>query len=210
MKKFLSGLVVGVILATCVSSYAVSQVVAEYVRFNFVVNGESASVAETPVVISGRSYLPVRAIANLLEHEVDYIEESKTIVLNSVTSSGIRGDNLNLYVNGSLVPFYYAESPILVDGVTYISPTHIAQSIGISENAFDKSRDEGFMRRREHWFTVSPIEFKNSNGNVYSIGSIVKKGHAYFPLQLAIESFGGTYEEKPDGIYIEIEPLTTP
>lgn len=50
--------------------------------FNFKVNGTDKVPSESPVVIDGNSYLPVRSIANMLGYDVTYKADSRTIEFN--------------------------------------------------------------------------------------------------------------------------------
>ena len=84
MKKFVAGLIVGIVMATAVGGYAMTQVTGEYVNFNFLINGEPKAPDKTPISVNGSSYLPLRSLATLLGYDVDYIETSNTIVLNKV------------------------------------------------------------------------------------------------------------------------------
>jgi hypothetical protein len=87
MKKFVSGLILGLLIATASVVAANSEVVAKFTSFNFVINGESKQLENQPVVVNGSSYLPVRELANLLGYDVTYKADTKTIELNSNTSS---------------------------------------------------------------------------------------------------------------------------
>jgi hypothetical protein len=89
MKKFISGLILGLLIATASVVAANSEVIAKFTSFNFVVNGESKQLETQPVVVNGSSYLPVRELSNLLGYDVTYKADTKTIELNvnSNTSS---------------------------------------------------------------------------------------------------------------------------
>lgn len=87
MRKFVSGLVIGILLtSTLVFSFAnIDEIKAVFGNFNFVINGEKVSLQTQPIVVNGSTYLPVREIAKLLGYEVDYDSNSKTIILESNT-----------------------------------------------------------------------------------------------------------------------------
>jgi hypothetical protein len=87
MKKFISGLILGLLIATASVVAANSEVVAKFTSFNFVINGESKQLDTQPVVVNGSSYLPVRELANLLGYDVTYKADSRTIELTGSTSS---------------------------------------------------------------------------------------------------------------------------
>ncbi|MDP3486705.1 MAG: stalk domain-containing protein [Bacillota bacterium] len=94
MKKFIAGLIVGIIMATAVGGYAMSQVTGQYVNFNFLINGEKKTPDKTPISVNGSSYLPLRSLATLLGYDVDYIQSSNTIVLNKTQLTPVVQENL--------------------------------------------------------------------------------------------------------------------
>lgn len=75
-----------------VHSGANISVTADLAGFRFVVNGAEQIVDQSPLVYAGRSYLPVRALATLLGYDVDYIETTRTIVLDSTQRSDLPND----------------------------------------------------------------------------------------------------------------------
>ncbi|MCL2165022.1 MAG: copper amine oxidase N-terminal domain-containing protein [Oscillospiraceae bacterium] len=82
MKKFLVGLVLGLLLATAVNVSAVETtetITVIFDRIQLVVNGEY-SPRET-ILYNGTTYVPIRATAELLGMDVDYIDETYTAVL---------------------------------------------------------------------------------------------------------------------------------
>jgi hypothetical protein len=87
MKNFISGLILGLLIATASGVAANSEIVAKFTSFNFVINGESKQLETQPVVVNGSSYLPVRELSNLLGYDVTYKADTKTIELNGNTSS---------------------------------------------------------------------------------------------------------------------------
>lgn len=85
MKKFISGLIIGLVLATATSVMAAGGILAQFEDFNLVVNGQVKVLQTKPLVYNGTSYLPVREIANLVGYNVTYKADSRTIELNTST-----------------------------------------------------------------------------------------------------------------------------
>jgi len=85
MKKFISGLIIGLILATATSVTAAGGILAQFADFNLVVNGQAKVLQTKPLIYNGTSYLPVREIANLVGYDVAYKADSRTIELNTST-----------------------------------------------------------------------------------------------------------------------------
>ncbi|MBE1446778.1 copper amine oxidase N-terminal domain-containing protein [Paenibacillus sp. OAS669] len=83
MKKIILPLSIGVMIgltATTVSA-ASESVQAAIAQFVFKVNGEEKELKNSPLVVDGTSYLPVREVAALLGYELDYDEATRTIQL---------------------------------------------------------------------------------------------------------------------------------
>lgn len=90
MKKFIAGLVIGLLIATAGVGFAAGETVqATFAKFNFVVNGEAKTLEADPLVYQGTTYLPVRVVSNLLGYDVTYKADSRTIELvNNNTEKG--------------------------------------------------------------------------------------------------------------------------
>jgi hypothetical protein len=84
LKKFIAGLISGIILASSAAAYGAGQeVMALFTSFRFLVNGEERQLDASPILVNGSSYLPVRAISNMLGFEVAYHSDIRTIELKS-------------------------------------------------------------------------------------------------------------------------------
>jgi hypothetical protein len=85
MKKLILGLVIGMMIGsiTTVTAASLGEVTAVFANFIIKVNGQVKQLDRdvTPLVYEGSSYLPVRAMANIVGFDVDYVEESRTIEL---------------------------------------------------------------------------------------------------------------------------------
>lgn len=81
MKKFIAGLVIGLMFTSTVSFAANQDISAVLTDFNFIVNGQAKALSTRPIVYNGTSYLPVREISNLLGYDVSYSDETRTITL---------------------------------------------------------------------------------------------------------------------------------
>lgn len=83
MKKVALGLIIGLLLGMSTNGFAAvgDRVEAVFQKFNIEVNGEVAQLDTVPLVYNGTSYLPTRALANLLGYNVTYLADSETIVL---------------------------------------------------------------------------------------------------------------------------------
>lgn len=88
MKKFISGLIVGMLIMGTVFAGGIT---ASFVDFNFKINGEAVKMENSPLTYGGKSYLPVRELAGLLGYEVNYDDRTNTIELDSKISPTNQG-----------------------------------------------------------------------------------------------------------------------
>jgi len=58
-------------------------------NFNFFVNGQNVKPAEQPVVIDGKTYLPVRALGEVLDKRIGWDADSKTVVIEELLADGV-------------------------------------------------------------------------------------------------------------------------
>lgn len=91
MKKFVAGLIVGMLIMGTV--FASGEITAMFTSFNFLVDGETKTLESQPLVYNGTSYLPVREVATLLGYDVEYQADSRTIILNLAKTSDILNEN---------------------------------------------------------------------------------------------------------------------
>jgi hypothetical protein len=83
MKKYIIGAVVGATLMFSTQAFAAigEKIEAIYAEFKLIVNGKEIVLDETPIVVNGNSYLPVRSLSNMLGYDVTYRADSRTIEL---------------------------------------------------------------------------------------------------------------------------------
>lgn len=75
MKKFVLGVLVGVVIASCGSAYAddvIDSIVGKQVQGSFPVKVDGKQLSSSAAVIDGTSYLPVRAVGEALNKEVTF------------------------------------------------------------------------------------------------------------------------------------------
>lgn len=98
MRNILVGLIVGLLIGTAGTALASSDFIqAKLANFNMQVGDDEVVMVEA-VVIDGVSNYPIRVIADLSGHDVDYIDDTRLIKLNKkqVLSEPIKneGDNM--------------------------------------------------------------------------------------------------------------------
>lgn len=133
MKKFVAGLLIGILLMAGVS-YG-SQLVAQIVDYKITVNGQMKPLAEKPVTINDRTYLPVRAVAEMFGYDVGFDEQTHTIsIATKSTNPVVEGGKLENIKNLSYRTddkLYKASS--LAGSITYDGSTLIANTYTVGE-----------------------------------------------------------------------------
>src|SRR5690606_40108964 len=82
MKRIIAGIVIGFMIGAASTVAAQTETVkATFSKFIFVVNGHEQQLNADPVVIDGITYLPVRAVADLLGYAVKYDKDHRKIEL---------------------------------------------------------------------------------------------------------------------------------
>lgn len=81
MKKLILGLVLGLLLGLSTNAFAaIGDIVsAKFAEFNYVVNGSAKAIDSPVLVYEGTSYVRTTDIANLLNYDVTYKRDSRTI-----------------------------------------------------------------------------------------------------------------------------------
>lgn len=84
-------LFLGIALGTTGTSFAAPAkhyVQATFDKINFVVNGESKTLTNDPLVYNGVTYLPIRTVLNTLGYDVGYDAKTKTVTANNEKEKG--------------------------------------------------------------------------------------------------------------------------
>lgn len=87
-KGYVLGFIVGIIAMASTGAYAAvgDKVEAVFSEFNFKVNGKVVTLDQSPVVIDGSSYLPVKSISTALGYDVKYDADTRTINLSNTAT----------------------------------------------------------------------------------------------------------------------------
>lgn len=114
MRNFFMGLVVGVVIvgfSTNAFAAIGDKVEAIFAEYNILVDGEAQTLEATPVVINDSTYVPLRAMANMLGKDVTYKADSRTIELNTPMVIASKRE-----VQPDVIDFSKHE-PVLIEGI---------------------------------------------------------------------------------------------
>lgn len=112
MKRFLAGLLVGLVLATASWAVAAEQPI------KLIVNGQEVPSDPAPRMIDNRVFVPVRFVAEALGADVNWDDANRAVVIATVlteieqTSSEVKAkptaEGIDYYVNGRILIEYLA------------------------------------------------------------------------------------------------------
>lgn len=124
MKKFLSGLLLGILLTVALPALAQQSAI------KLIVNGKEVPCDPPPQMINNRVFVPVRFVAEALGANVDWNHEKNTVIINTnindqqptqtkeVTTMPLSG-MINVQVNNKLIE--NAQKEVIINGEIYIS-----------------------------------------------------------------------------------------
>lgn len=130
MKKFISGIILGVVLTSSIS-FAISYV-AEPAPFKVLVNGEEFVSDPPALVVEGRTYLPLRAMGDALGVPVEWNEELRQAEVGTTTSKenvSQKNENTSGYIT-------YKEKPWCPDFGVWIGKTPYVDFVDDEDNSY--------------------------------------------------------------------------
>jgi hypothetical protein len=127
MKKFLSGLILGLVLATTLSAAAGSDAI------KLIVNGKEIYTDVPPQVINGRTMIPARPLAEALGATAEWDEVNNAVVVTAQTIIGGQPTDLNTIEEASDMPNNFLKGRELVEllGAKY---PDMDSSIGLTQD----------------------------------------------------------------------------
>lgn len=143
MKKFLLFTLIFAMLFSFVPVYASSPVSVEIDSVR--VECKNALGEEVyPILQSGTTYLPVRAIAEFLSLDIAWDDATKSVFINGEAENALVTGHVNIYLNGALfIPRNALDEevfPILSDGTTYLPIRAIGEAFGYAVSWNDETK----------------------------------------------------------------------
>lgn len=137
MKKFLCGFISGAILCSAIAVFAVSYV-ADPAGFKVLVNGSEFTSDPPPVVIEGRTYLPLRAIGDALGVPVNWNEElgqAEVGTTTSVQSAGTLDGKYHVEILSATKTVDYQGKPAVIVNFRYTNNGEETESFWLALTA---------------------------------------------------------------------------
>ena len=195
MKKFISGLIVGTIIAG--SAFAASYV-AEPASFKVLVNGKEFVSDPPALVVEGRTYLPLRAMGDALGVPVTWNAElNQAEVGNSAPIANKNEYSRNNPAPINTVQTYTYEDNILLNG--YTITMRVVETIR-GENAWKKIKEANMFNEE------APEGYEYVLAKVAVTAQNVSNDGAYELSSYNFAAFSSNNEEMPYCLVVEPEP----
>jgi hypothetical protein len=95
MKKFVSGLLLGLIIATSIGVFAESRSIEVFFNnIKIAINGDIVPMDPEPFIYSGRTYVPISFVAESFGKEVKFNETTNTVEINDMVQKMYGGEAL--------------------------------------------------------------------------------------------------------------------
>lgn len=140
MKKFVSGLILGITLSATTAVYASEMIQVYLFPAKYVFNGESKELGNefTTLNYQGRAYVPIRFIAEHMKTGITYDDESETIRVNYMDPEEVLAMENNIYednnfiltINADKKKYKSTEVPRIWSALTYTGDNEIEISHG--------------------------------------------------------------------------------
>lgn len=88
---------------------------------------DGAKLEQTGIIIADRTYLPVRALCEALGYKVDWIDDTKSVIIGTAPELTEKTDAVNIYLDG--VKLKNAEATIVND-LTYLPVRALCEALG--------------------------------------------------------------------------------
>lgn len=151
MKKLLSILIIAAMLLSLVPAAFASDGIPVYVK------GEK--LEKTGLIISDRTYLPVRAICEAIGMTVDWDNDTRSVIVGTAPEKTEKTDAINIYINGSLLPD--AEAVIINDS-TYLPVRALCEAIGMEVEWNNDTREVYVTEKSEDPFSGKYFRLKHA------------------------------------------------
>lgn len=129
MKKGILFILVVVFISTAVMSYAsnnASNITLQIGNTTATVYGKQAALDAAPVIIDGRTMVPIRFIAESLDCTVDWDAENKAVTILQYKNFGVSGavsEGVSENNFGKRIILQIGKNAVAVDGITYDTVT---------------------------------------------------------------------------------------
>lgn len=172
-KLLISAAVLALAMGICQNAYAANtQITMQINNSQMIVNGDPYDMDSAPLIISGRTFVPVRDITEALGGYADWDADTKTAhLVNGVNEVSLTIGSYTAYLND--IPYELDEAPVIVKGRTMLPLRFIAESFGFETDWDNETKiiyitkeeydDEGFWDGENTYV----IDHAGDDGRIY-------------------------------------------
>ncbi|HJV46867.1 MAG TPA: copper amine oxidase N-terminal domain-containing protein [Bacillota bacterium] len=170
------------------------------------VNDREINLTTAPRILNGYTLIPLRFVVEYSGQRVQWQEQERTIYITTVpvNERPIYLNDNKLTAEGTadyLLGYFNAKNE---NGIYTTQPITLGYILGIPKKDIYFDLSSNTISFPALNVTVSENNITLNNKVIYDTGLTLENGVSYIPIRPIIESIGGKYEEKENGVYITL------
>ena len=209
MKKFISILLsLLLILNTLTTVFAVGTAITLQVDSNTInIGSHSVTIDTAPVIIDGRTMLPVRGVSEAMGGNVDWNNDTKTVTITLGSNKvEMTVDSKTAYFNNNAQTLDVA--PVILNGRTMLPARFIAESFGFDVNWDNDTKTISITHRQEATTEITTVEESTETTTVEKTESDSKSLVVYFSKIGTTERIANEIKDITGSDIVKIETVT--
>ena len=209
MRKFISILLsLLLILNTLTTVFAVGTAITLQVDSNTInIGSRSVTIDTAPVIIDGRTLIPVRGVSEAMGGNVNYNNDTKTVTI-TLGSNKVEMtiDSKTAYFNNKAQILDVA--PVVLNGRTMLPARFIAESFGFDVNWDNDTKNISIKPRQETTTEITTVEESTETTTVEKTESDSKSLVVYFSKTGTTEKIANEIKDITGSDIVKIETVT--
>ena len=209
MRKFISILLsLLLILNTLTTVFAVGTAITLQVDINTINIGSRSVTSDTaPVIIDGRTLIPVRGVSEAMGRNVNWNNDTKTVTI-TLGSNKVEMtiDSKTAYFNNKAQTLDVA--PVVLNGRTMLPARFIAESFGFDVNWDNDTKTISITPRQETTTEITTVEESTETTTVEKTESDSKSLVVYFSKTGTTERIANEIKDITGSDIVKIETVT--
>lgn len=208
MRKFISILLsLLLILNTLTTVFAVGTAITLQVDSNTInIGSRSVTIDTAPVIIDGRTLIPVRGVSEAMGGNVDWNNDTKTVTI-TLGSNKVEMtiDSKTAYFNNKAQTLDVA--PVVLNGRTMLPARFIAESFGFNVNWDNDTKTISITPRQETTTEITTVEESTETTTVEKTESDSKSLVVYFSKTGTTERIANEIKDITGSDIVKIETV---
>lgn len=209
MRKFISILLsLLLILNTLTTVFAVGTAITLQVDSNTInIGSRSVTIDTAPVIIDGRTLIPVRGVSEAMGGNVNWNNDTKTVTI-TLGSNKVEMtiDSKTAYFNNKAQTLDVA--PVVLNGRTMLPARFIAESFGFDVNWDNDTKTISITPRQETTTEITTVEESTETTTVEKTESDSKSLVVYFSKTGTTERIANEIKDITGSDIVKIETVT--